>query len=159
MDREVDRRPAADARTEVAPKGTGRPAPVTTPDPTALAAPRSGGPFPAPAGGSEDVLRGDLREDLNLVYDSRERRKYPLDDLPLIVLTRGAGNYPQMPGSSFTPEQLDEHRKRLQADLVQLSRRGKQIIAPKSGHQIHRDAPELVVNAIREVVEAARGER
>ena len=44
----------------------------------------------------------------------------------------------------------------LQADLVQLSTNGTQIIAEQSGHYVQNDQPDLVVQAIRQVVEAAR---
>jgi hypothetical protein len=97
---------------------------------------------------------GQLKLDMDLVYDTREGRPYPLGDMPLIVLTRGTGGYGPEPG--FSPEQLDDERKKLQADLVVLSRNSKQIVAVKSRHHIHRDDPALVINAIREVVNAAR---
>jgi pimeloyl-ACP methyl ester carboxylesterase len=104
----------------------------------------------------EERRFGDMREDLTLVHDSRGNRPHPLGDIPLVVLTRGKGGYPAIPGSPYTPEQMEEERKRAQADLARLSRRGKQVVVAESGHRIHRDAPAAVVAAIREVVEAAR---
>jgi pimeloyl-ACP methyl ester carboxylesterase len=44
----------------------------------------------------------------------------------------------------------------LQAELVALSSNGKQVIAEGAGHHVHLDQPELVIDAIREAVEAAR---
>ena len=44
----------------------------------------------------------------------------------------------------------------LQRELVSRSPRGRQVIAEKSGHLIYQDQPELVVSAIREVVEESR---
>ena len=44
----------------------------------------------------------------------------------------------------------------MQLDLLKLSRNSKQIIATTSGHHIQLDDPELVIDAIREVVEAVR---
>ena len=41
-------------------------------------------------------------------------------------------------------------------ELARRSSRGRQIIAEKSGHYIQRDQPELVVDAIRAVVEEAK---
>jgi len=35
---------------------------------------------------------------------------------------------------------------------------GKQIIAEKSGHEIHWDQPELVIDAIRTIVEQVRSD-
>ena len=42
------------------------------------------------------------------------------------------------------------------ADLVRLSSSGRQVIAEHSSHHIHIDEPNLVVDAIRDVVERAR---
>jgi pimeloyl-ACP methyl ester carboxylesterase len=44
----------------------------------------------------------------------------------------------------------------LQAELAALSTRGKRVIAEESGHYVQVSQPEVVVDAIREVVEAAR---
>ena len=77
---------------------------------------------------------------------------YPLGDLPLIVLTRGKSEYPD----TEEGRRLDDERKRLQADLLNLSRNSKQIIAQTSGHHIQLDDPELVIAAIRQVVNSAR---
>ena len=45
---------------------------------------------------------------------------------------------------------------RLQADLATLVPDAKHVIATESGHNIHQDQPELVIEAIRDVVDAAR---
>jgi len=44
----------------------------------------------------------------------------------------------------------------MQAELARLSPSGTYMIAEKSGHKIHIDQPELVVDVIRQVVEVAR---
>jgi pimeloyl-ACP methyl ester carboxylesterase len=106
--------------------------------------------------GKPSPEQGDLRADLQLVHDTRENRPYPLGELPLIVLSRESYSYPAVPESPYTPEQLAAAAKENQADLARLSRRGKQVVVPKSGHRIHQDAPEAVIAAIREVVETAR---
>lgn len=50
----------------------------------------------------------------------------------------------------------ERDRRRLSADLAALSRNGKLVDASDStGHHIHIDEPELVIRAIREVVDAA----
>jgi pimeloyl-ACP methyl ester carboxylesterase len=94
--------------------------------------------------GKPSPEQGDLRADLQLVHDTRENRPYPLDDLPILVLWRG---------------QSDPERKARHESLARLSRVGKQIEVPKSGHRIHQDAPDAVIAAIREVVEQARKAR
>jgi pimeloyl-ACP methyl ester carboxylesterase len=45
----------------------------------------------------------------------------------------------------------------LQDELAQLSSNGRHIVATGSAHAIHRTEPQLIVNALREVVAAARG--
>jgi pimeloyl-ACP methyl ester carboxylesterase len=78
-------------------------------------------------------------------------------DIPLIVLTRGSATF--NPNDYAVPSlapKFEQVRLELQQELVRRSSRGKQIIAEKSGHNIHRDQPELVIDAIRQVVEEAK---
>ena len=44
----------------------------------------------------------------------------------------------------------------MQSELAGLSSDAKQIIAEQSGHHIQLDQPDLVIDAIREIVEAIR---
>lgn len=83
-----------------------------------------------------------LAEEVARIHIDRSKREYRLGDTPLIVLTRG--------------KNADEGHQKLQADLVRLSRDSKQIVAQKSGHHIQLDEPELVTDAIRQVVDATR---
>lgn len=64
-----------------------------------------------------------------------------LGDRPLIVLTQGRLRIP--------PNPTDVDRQRL-------STRGRQIIVEKSGHRIPEEAPEEVINAVREVLAEVR---
>lgn len=74
-------------------------------------------------------------------------------DFPLVVLTRGiAAEEP----SPVWPGELNKIEMDLQRDFLKLSRKSKQIIAERSWHYIHKSQPELVIDAIREVVEVAR---
>lgn len=77
-------------------------------------------------------------------------------DIPLVVLTQGlpyrAEDYAN---PSLAPKYYQLHLE-MQRDLVGRSPRGRQVIADKSGHFIHQDQPELVVNAIRRVVEEVK---
>jgi pimeloyl-ACP methyl ester carboxylesterase len=80
-------------------------------------------------------------------------------DIPLIVLT-AANAKPDPPGSlAYLAPKFEQIRQELQQDLVHRSPKGKQIIATKSGHYIHRDEPDLVVTAIREVIDATRKQK
>lgn len=77
-------------------------------------------------------------------------------DIPLIVLTRGSATF--NPNDYAVPSlapKFEDIRLELQKELVRRSSRGKQIMAEKSGHNIHRDQPQLVIDAIRQVVEEA----
>jgi pimeloyl-ACP methyl ester carboxylesterase len=81
-------------------------------------------------------------------------RRGPLT-IPLIVVSAGQYEFP-----TDTPAQARSQVRHvlqaLQADLVHVSEQGKQVIAAQSYHDVQRDQPELVVAAVREVVEAAR---
>ena len=80
------------------------------------------------------------------MYEENQARKNPLGNLPLIVLTREKYDYPGPDAAALVREHKDQ-----QARMAGLSNRGKQIIVPNSGHEIHLYAPDIVVNAIREV--------
>ena len=76
-------------------------------------------------------------------------------DIPLIVLTHGVvspGDY-GIPSMAAKGEEL---RLQMQEALASLSSRSKHVIAEKSGHYIQRDQPQLVIESIRQVVEATR---
>jgi pimeloyl-ACP methyl ester carboxylesterase len=68
-------------------------------------------------------------------------------DIPLIVLT-GSHHFPF--GNPISEEQWQKWQK----ELADLSPQGKQIVARRSGHFIQKSEPKLVVNAIKEVLEA-----
>jgi len=78
-------------------------------------------------------------------------------NIPLIVLTRGSAtlNPNDYAIPSLAPK-FEQIRVELQKELVGRSFRGKQVIAEKSGHNIHRDQPDLVINVIREVIEEVK---
>jgi pimeloyl-ACP methyl ester carboxylesterase len=86
-------------------------------------------------------------EEFAEMYSARRTRERMLGDIPLIVLTRGDREPPS------------EEEKKMQADLLNLSRNSKQIIAEGSGHHIQLDEPTLVTSAIREVVDSVRHHR
>jgi pimeloyl-ACP methyl ester carboxylesterase len=85
-----------------------------------------------------------------------------LNDLPLVVLGRGRAD-PNIAGLSHFPELSAHFAPKFQAvaldmqrDNARLSTKGVLRVAKESGHVIHHDEPELVIDAIREVVDAAR---
>ena len=75
--------------------------------------------------------------------------------IPLIVLNHG--RFQRMPGlSEEDNREFEQTWQQMQSELTAQSSRGKRIDAEKSGHYIQLDQPELVIESIREVVEAAR---
>ena len=74
-------------------------------------------------------------------------------DIPLIVLSHG--QLEQIPGlSTDVSHEFNQVFQQMQDELTAQSTRGKRIVAERSGHYIHIDQPELVIAAIREVVDA-----
>ncbi|MDQ3919231.1 MAG: alpha/beta hydrolase [Acidobacteriota bacterium] len=77
-------------------------------------------------------------------------------DIPLVVLTQG------MPyrGEDYTNPALAlkyyQLHLEMQRDLASRSPRGRQVVADRSGHFIHQDQPELVINAVRQVIEEVK---
>jgi pimeloyl-ACP methyl ester carboxylesterase len=64
-----------------------------------------------------------------------------LPDVPVIVIS----------GGDQPPQTLAKHRA-----LAGLSSQGRHMVAPRGGHWIQFDAPDLVVAAVREVVQRTR---
>jgi pimeloyl-ACP methyl ester carboxylesterase len=77
-------------------------------------------------------------------------------DLPLTVISAGRpGEYP--PGfPDDVASRIGSLVRETQSDLARLSTHGRHVIAERSGHDIHRDQPELIVDVIREMVEVVR---
>ena len=81
-----------------------------------------------------------------------------LGDKPLIVLTAGrpwgsTGN-PQIDREGAAYQKVWIHE--IQPKLAKLSTRGRQIIVTSSGHGIPEEAPNAVIDAVRDVVGAVR---
>jgi pimeloyl-ACP methyl ester carboxylesterase len=93
-------------------------------------------------------------EQLDIVRSQAEVRaafrRSPLRPMPLVVLARGRG--PQT-GIAGKDEAL---WRQLQAELARLLPGGQLIVAERSGHSIQSDQPELVVAAVRDIVNAVR---
>jgi pimeloyl-ACP methyl ester carboxylesterase len=87
-------------------------------------------------------------EELALMLADSKGTEYPLGDLPLTVISAGRAQYDE--------KWLEDDHTRSQAAMAKLSRNGKQIVAKESGHHVHIDQPELVTNAIRELLAAVK---
>ncbi len=79
-----------------------------------------------------------IRESVSEVRSSRRKLT-----IPVVVVTGARG--------------ADENWRQLQQDLTSLSERGCLMIARQSGHVVSVDQPEVVVEAIRAIVDTARG--
>ena len=123
------------------------------------------------------LIEGDVRESLAL-YPALERidadRSFdqiraapPLRPLPLAVLSADRPWGPQVPpmiAAGKLPADIppdfgyvtDAAQKTAQERLARLVPNAKHITSTNSGHEIHKEQPQLVIDAIREVVEAIR---
>ncbi|HKQ72272.1 MAG TPA: alpha/beta hydrolase [Blastocatellia bacterium] len=90
-------------------------------------------------------------EELAALRVEMAKTKYPLGDMPLIVLTRGISEEEGPDAKALEAE----HRQAHTASAT-MSRNGKLIIAARSGHHVQLDEPELVIQAIRDVLASAR---
>jgi pimeloyl-ACP methyl ester carboxylesterase len=95
------------------------------------------------------------------------RAAAPLHPLPLVVLSADRPWGPQIPSliasGALPPDTppdfgyvIDAAQKPAQEDLAKLVPNAKHITNTNSGHDIHNEQPQLVIDAIRQVVEAAR---
>jgi pimeloyl-ACP methyl ester carboxylesterase len=121
----------------------------------------------------EGDIRGSLaqypeleRIDPDRSFD-RIRAAEPLRPLPLVVLSADRAWGPQIPSmiaSGVLPADVppdfgyvtDAAQKVAQERLAQLVPGAKHITSTNSGHEIHKEQPRLVIDSIREVVEAVR---
>jgi len=85
------------------------------------------------------------RQEFVALHRLRVSSRHALGDLPLIAIERGVGR--------------DEKLHAMQMQVAALSSRGKLITAEKSGHAIHLEQPEVVIQAIGEVVAACRARK
>jgi len=78
-----------------------------------------------------------------------------LGDMPLAVLSHD----PDKPSADFSPDlakPISDAWEKMQEELAQLSKRGTQVIAKNSSHYIQIDRPDVVIGAVRSVVEQVR---
>lgn len=86
------------------------------------------------------------------------QNKVSLREIPLYVISAGKVD----PIIGFTDESRRRFLERwteLQRDLSRLSSKGRQITAEHSGHMIHWEEPELIVEAVKEITLTPSGEK
>jgi len=79
-------------------------------------------------------------------------RHAPLRPMPLVALAHGR---PDNPGAPYI-EQDERLWRQLQRELARLVPGGRLVVATQSGHNIQDEQPELVLDAVRDVVRAVR---
>jgi pimeloyl-ACP methyl ester carboxylesterase len=107
--------------------------------------------------------RGDLElnqegvrfEDI-LASEAQARAAGGLPDVPLVVIRHGIpfDVPPDWPG-----EAIERLWTELQTDLSKRTSKGKLVVAEHSHHRIQEDQPDVVSDAIREVVDAVRANK
>ena len=92
-------------------------------------------------------------EGVGLEQDLAEGAAPPkLDALPAVVIAEGKPRHPYM------KDNLPQWHE-LQRQLAGLSSAGRLVIAENSAHFIHRTEPELILDAVKDVVNSARAGR
>ena len=103
----------------------------------------------------KDPLKNDEGVDLPASC-AQARAVTSLGALPLVVLTSSAFLRDVDLGPDLGPR-LHNLWQELHRDLARLSSRSVHTVTGESGHFIQRDQPQLVVEAVRQVVETVRG--
>ena len=99
--------------------------------------------------------RAHFEENFKLLKNSKNL----LEDKPLIVISRGKATSPT-DQKDLCPIFIEFNSKiwqPLQKDLVAKSKKSKQLIAEKSCHMIPFDQPEIIVDAVKALVEEYKG--
>ncbi len=96
-----------------------------------------------PWGGDNDVVRAAVAAS-------------PLQPMPLAVLGHGIPFPTPDDMAGFTPGELEEILQAANRGLATLVPGGRFWLASESGHDIHQDQPELVIEAIQEVLAGVR---
>lgn len=104
-------------------------------------------------GGGMDFLAEELRD----MYEARARTPYLLGNLPLLILLPKA-DYGQPPPGIEADEwrRVNEEKRQQKIELTNLSHNSKLIGAENSGHHIQLDEPQVVIDAVRLIVETLR---
>jgi pimeloyl-ACP methyl ester carboxylesterase len=90
-------------------------------------------------------------------------RAKELGDMPLIVLTSVMADAPgDLQALGWTAKQAHDFQAELTSlhdDEASWSRRGRNLLVPASSHYIQYDQPEVLMNAVRQIIQDVRGSR
>jgi pimeloyl-ACP methyl ester carboxylesterase len=103
---------------------------------------------------AERWLTAPLADDATTGQVRQARKDAPLHPMPLVVLAHGIPFGDLFPG--WPSDTMEAAMRALQEDLATLVPNAHFAIANGSGHNIHQDQPDLVIDAIRTVVDAVR---
>ena len=81
-----------------------------------------------------------------------------LGDMPLLLLTAGSALVKHAPPGNSDAARMQALWGKLQREIMQQSSDAQQILVTSSGHFIQREQPEMIVSAIRQMVEKVRGQ-
>jgi pimeloyl-ACP methyl ester carboxylesterase len=84
--------------------------------------------------------------------DHVRRIRRPLGDLPVVVIRHGRPIGEEAGVPAGLEEQVEAAWRRMQDDLATISTDSRLVVAEDSGHDIHLERPELVTDAILDVV-------
>jgi pimeloyl-ACP methyl ester carboxylesterase len=98
-------------------------------------------------------------DDLSFMQMREARGSGPLPPMPLIVLSHGRSAVPSERPAGWPLAEEERIWRELHAEIARMAPNGRHVIAEESGHDIHLEQPELVVEAIRTIVAAARDAR
>ena len=105
-----------------------------------------------PRGGGMDFLAEELRD----IYNSRAKAPYQLGNLPLLVLLPTGYGKPPRGIDADEWKRFNEEKRQQKMDFTKLSHNSKLIVAENSGHHIQLDEPQVVIDAVRLIVETSR---
>jgi pimeloyl-ACP methyl ester carboxylesterase len=89
-----------------------------------------------------------LPDEFAAIAARRANDPEPMRAVPLIVIVPTRLTIPQ----NVEPAAWQQEYRENMADLARLSRQGRLVMDPLSGHHVHLDNPQVVVRAIREVI-------
>ena len=76
--------------------------------------------------------------------------------MPLIVLSHDRADDPSERPPGWPLAEEERIFRELHGELVRLVPNGRHVVAEGVGHDIHQERPELVIEAVRQVVTAVR---